>query len=454
MTARLTSAWEEIRSGLYFIPGILVMAAIGLASLLLTLDGTFPWLGHSGWLFGGSASAARSLLSTIATSLITVVSIAFSVTMVALQQAATYYTPRVLRTFTRDKDNQVVLGVYIGTFAYALLVMRQIREPDEAGDAFVPALSISVAIVLALFAMALLVYFIHHTSRALEVSWILDSISREAEEPLEELFPKALGQGVAEPPVASTLAAELCPPESPSTIIRAEGAGYLRRIDFDDLQAATPAEAAFVRIHPAMGAFVLPDEPLLTLCPPVAIDKDGERRLRAAFAFGTERSVEQDELFPVRQMVDIAVKAMSPGVNDPTTAEQSLDHLGTILARLIGREFPSPLRVAGGQQFLFNRPGFRDHVEAVFNQIRRASATNVHVTLYLVNLAGRLGGRAPNAERRQALAQQIQAVLQALPDSGLPDADRALIAREAGAALRGLGWSEGPGRGTPRPTPA
>ena len=439
MSAGLTSAWEEIRSSLYFIPGILVLFATVLASTLLAIDGTFPDLETDlPWVFGGSASAGRSLLSTIATSLITVVSIAFSVTMVALQQASTNFTPRVLRTFTRDKSNQIVLGVYIGTFAYALLVMRQIRESDDGRDSFVPALSISGAILLALLAMGLLVYFIHHTSRSLEVSWILDSITEEVEEKLDEIFPEPLGRDAPEPPLAATLSAELCPPGRTANVLLASESGYLRRIDFQQLQDATPSSATVVRVHPAMGAYVLRGEPLLTLYPAQPLDDAHERRLLAALAFGAERSIEQDELFGVRQMVDIAVKAMSPGVNDPTTAEQTLDRLGSVLARLVHREYPSPLREADGKMFLFNRAGFGDHVEAAFSQIRRASASDVHVTIYFIGLVSRLGAQAPSSARRRVLAGQIEAVLDALPSSELGPLDRALIEEEANKAIRQL----------------
>jgi uncharacterized membrane protein len=447
MSAGLMSAWEEVRSSLYFVPGLLVAGAAALAFALLAVDGVYPNLGGEvGWLFGGSASAGRSLLSTIATSLITVVSIAFSVTMVALQQAATSFTPRVLRTFTRDTGNQVVLGAYIGTFAYALLVMRQIREgADGAGVAeFVPALSISVAIVLALVALALLVYYVHHTSRALEVSWILDSIAAEAEGPLEKLFPRPLGRDTPEPAGASELLARLCPPERQGRVIRATAAGYLRWIDLDQLEEAAPPPASLIRVHPAMGAYVLPGEPVFTICPDVPLDAAGEARLLAALAFGPERSVEQDELFAVRQMVDIAVKALSPGVNDPTTAEQSLDRIGLMLARLIRREYPSPVREAGGKTFLFNRPGFADHVGAAFDQIRRASASSVHVSMYLIDLAGRLAAQAPTGERRRALLRQVDAIVEGLPSSGLPRADQALIAGAAAQAAAGHGVAARP----------
>jgi len=438
MSAGLTSVWEDVRSSLYFIPGLLVLGAAGLASGLLVVDAARPDLADTtSWLFGGTASAGRTLLSTIATSLITVISIAFSVTMVALQQAASNLTPRVLRTFTRDKGNQVVLGVYIGTFAYALLVMRQIRESDGGADEFVPALSISVAILLALVAMGLLVYYIHHTSRALEVTWILGSIAAETEEPLESLYPEELGRGRHEPPLVSALVAELCPPGRGATEVRARDPGYLRRLDFDQLKAATPPDATLVRVHPVMGAYVLPGETVLSICPARPLDEDAERSLLNALAFGAERSVEQDELFGIRQMVDIAVKALSPGVNDPTTAEQCLDRIGAVLAQLMNRAFPSPRREADGRTYLIARWGFREFVGQALDQIRRGAASDVKVTLHFVDVARRLAEQAPNPERRRVLDEQIEAVLDGLP-ADLPERDRALITAEAARARQQL----------------
>src|SRR5690606_6921401 len=139
------------------------------------------------WLFGGTADAARGLLSTIAGSLITVATVAFSITIVAVQQAASQYSPRVLRTFTNDRGNQIVLGMFIATFTYALLVMRQVRTSGEGQGGFVPAMSITVAIVLSLGSLGLLIYFFHHSTELLRVEHILNAVRRETARELDRL---------------------------------------------------------------------------------------------------------------------------------------------------------------------------------------------------------------------------------------------------------------------------
>lgn len=176
MRAKFTNVREGLTVSLWVVPALLVAAAVGLAALLLFVDGRAPALGGGRpWLFGGTAGAARTLLAAIAGSLITVVATAFSVTLVAIQQASAQFSPRVIRNFMRDRGSQVVLGAYIATFAYALLVLRQVREPSEGAGAFIPALAITGAMALALRCVGLLIYFIHHIAVALQVATITES---------------------------------------------------------------------------------------------------------------------------------------------------------------------------------------------------------------------------------------------------------------------------------------
>ena len=196
MRARFARGWETIKESLWFVPALLVALAGGLVALTLSIDERDPLLqGLRPWLFGGSASAARALLAAIAGSLITVVALAFSITIVAIQQAATQFSPRVIRNFMRDRGNQVVFGAYIATFVYALLVLRQVREDRDGASEFVPALSITAALLLALVCVALLIYFIHHAATSLQVATIADNIRRELRDGLERLYP----QEIAEP---------------------------------------------------------------------------------------------------------------------------------------------------------------------------------------------------------------------------------------------------------------
>ncbi len=180
MRARLRDLLENIAASLWLVPTLLALLAAGLATLTLFLDERVPDLGGlQPWLFGGTASAARSLLSSIAGSLITVIALAFSSTIVAIQQASSQFSPRVIRNFIRDKVNQLTFGTYVATFVYALLILRQVRDDQSGVGEFVPALSVTCALVLALTCVGLLIYFIHHTASSLQVATITAAVHHD-----------------------------------------------------------------------------------------------------------------------------------------------------------------------------------------------------------------------------------------------------------------------------------
>lgn len=180
---RFRSLWRELRDATWLVPALLVLGAVALAVVLVWIDRSF--MSEAGrqdrwWLYGGDAGGARSLLNTISVSLISVTGVLFSVTIVALQLAASQFTPRILQNFVEDRSTQVVLGTLIGTFTYALLVQWEVRSSDAAGEAFVPALSMSAAVVLVVASVCLLIYFIDHLVHFIRASVIIDRIARDA----------------------------------------------------------------------------------------------------------------------------------------------------------------------------------------------------------------------------------------------------------------------------------
>ena len=441
MRARLANSWNNIIHGLWFIPSVITAASIALSAFLLYIDSAF--LQDSGttvfWLFGGSASAARTMLSTIAGSLITVISIAFSITIIALQQASSQFTPRILRNFTGDRANQVVLGVYIATFTYALLVMRQVRDPSTDGGAFVPALSISMAILLALTSLGMLIYFIHHISMALQVSMILISIRADVEAQLAKVFPGPYHPGSPSPAALHELVGQTeRDRRGVKTVIHAPNAGYLRHIDENRLFEIAGADVHLVWVTARTGSFLQKGSTMVSIWAEDSLPEDQQAYLEGAFILGRQRTMQEDPLFGIRQIVDIAVKALSPGINDPTTAEQCLDALGDILARVVGLTFPPLLRrEEGGTLYLFDRANYLDYVEASFSQIRRANSM-VHVTVYLFETLIQLSQHVPSEERAAPLRAQVHQVLAGLESSKFSDADRELIRYQGGAVLDAL----------------
>ena len=442
MRARLASAWDNALDSLWFIPAVLVLAAVVLSSALLYVDDALaPDVGaRVELLFGGTAGAACGLLSTIAGSLITVISVAFSITLVALQQASSQYSPRVLRNFTKDRGNQVVLGTYLATFVYALLVMRQIREATGDQAEVVPALSITMAVALALVSIGMLVYYIDHISGSLQVSNILAAIGDELRVEIDNLFPSRFGRGSQEPPDVATLLARLTEGRRGyEAVVRSEGAGYLRRIDYGQLEKSTPGGTHLAWVAPYVGEYIHPRGELARLWSSGPLDDESLAGMRGCFVLDKSRTIHQDPLFGITQLVDIAVKALSPGVNDPTTAEQSLSALGDAVSQLAGREFPSPLRLSdAGTPYLFSRPSFSDFVDASFSQIRRAAKDDVHVTLHLLGILEEVAWRVPGPERAAPLRVQVEEVLAALQSVGFTAYDQQQIRHKAGRALAAL----------------
>lgn len=427
---KLSLGWQRAHTSLWFIPALLVVAAGLLSTAMLRLDRALG-TGYAGgwWLFGGNAEGARTVLSVIAGSLITVVAVAFSVTMIAIQQASTQFTPRVLRNFTRDRGNQLVLGWYIATFTYALLVLRRVRELGDDDAEFVPSIAISTGMLLALVSLGFLIYFVHHASESLQVNAVLSSVRGELDRELEHLFPARLGDGEQDPAdfdaMVSALAAECVGREE---TLRSEREGYLRRIEEHELSTLSKLGVRFVRVEVRIGEYVTQGDALVRVWSDRPLDPEFRRRARSAFQLDRERSVHQDPLFGIRQLVDIGVKALSPGVNDPTTAEQALDHLGGAVALLLERAIPSPLRnFEGGMRVLFRTPSFADYLDASFAQIRRAARGDLHVSLYLLGTLQKLKRRASSPGRAAALELQIEQLLAGVDRGSLTDAERELL---------------------------
>ena len=234
MRAKLRNSWVNVRTSLWYMPTVFVLVALLLSSILIEVDAALTIRASRliPWLVAGTADAVRAVLAVIAGSLISVISIAFSITIVAIQQTSAQFTPRVMRTFTADRGNQVVPGAYIGTFIYALLVLRQIRNPTDDSASFVPAISLTVALGLALVCLGLLIYFIHHISQLLQVSVIINNVHTELVGELDQLYPAGMEEGLVDAPAAEQLGERLERTGAPGYLrLRSKAEGFLRGID-------------------------------------------------------------------------------------------------------------------------------------------------------------------------------------------------------------------------------
>lgn len=407
--AKLKGAWESARGSLWFAPAILVTLATILAFVLLELDRRLSFAVSTSlpWLFSGTPSAARSLLATIAGSVITVISIAFSLTVIAIQQASVQFTPRVLRTFTSDRGNQIVLGAYIATFVYSLLVLRAIRSEDEGIASFVPAISASLAIVFALGCMGLLIYFINHIANSLQASTIISRVHRELVEQIDTLYPDMIGKQAEKPSAHEP--AKL--PAGKRYEILSENTGFMTYIHEDGLRGLPLGTAKGVHIVPKVGDFVMHGQVVATVIGGrKAPDAEAQKMIYQSMVIGEQRTVSEDPMFAVRQLVDTALKGLSPGVNDVTTADYCIRYLGDALGRLAGREFPSSMRTFDGVSYklYLTKPTWDEFVHGSFGQIVRSARSDVQVLETLQHTLERLEDLVPDKRRGGAVRELLE----------------------------------------------
>lgn len=425
--ATIKTEWDIARSSLWLVPSIMVVSVMILAAFLLFIDRQYQSYLSTNlpWLFSGSPSAARSVLSTIAGSAITVISIAFSLTIVALQQASVQFTPRVLRTFTSDKGNQIVLGTYIATFLYALLILRAVRSAEESSSSFVPSVATSFAVLLAIVCTGLLIYFINHIGVSLQASTIISRVHRELLRQIDQLFPDRIGDRAAAKPNAAK--AKKSTSSVSTKTVRSPTDGFVVRIEEDAFQNLNPNSAVHIRILPQIGDFVFQGQTIATIEQTKATDHQAAAdAVSGAVIIETQRSMTQDPMFAIRQLVDIAIKALSPGINDQTTATYCINYLGDALARLADRQLPGPHRSFsdGRVRVFFNRPDWEEFVSGAFGQIQFEARDKPQVTMTLLQVLRELSERVSDDARKPPLRQLLRNSLEIVQTGPMLDLDK------------------------------
>ena len=329
MHARLAQWLDLLRTGFWFIPSLMLALSATLALVLLRVDEHFdPGMKASvAWAYTGGPEGARSLLSTVAGSMITAASVTFSLASVALSIASQQYGSRVLRNFMRDRITQVLLGTFVSTFLYSVLVVRAIRGSDFSGG-FVPAIAITVAITLSLISLVMLVYFVHHVSSSIQASHIVSTISKDLQTAIPKLYPARLGQ----PATQQHQLAEARTGE-PSTIAIVED-GYLQTVDLQNLLAVAETSELFLELKQKPGDHVVSGATVVIVWGATTLNEKTVKRIQAAFLVGPERTPAQDIRYQFQQLTDVVVRALSPGINDPFTAVNGIDELASGLALL------------------------------------------------------------------------------------------------------------------------
>ena len=416
MKARLLGLWDSLRTSFWFVPSLMALAAVALAVGTVRLDTSLigkKAAASIGWLWSGGADGARSLLSTVGSSMITVAGTVFSITIAALTLASGQFGPRLLRNFTRDLGNQLVLGTFVATYLYCLLVLRTVRGQAE-GD-FVPYLSVTCGVLLAAASIGVLIYFIHHIADSIQAESLVAVVGAELKRNIAQLYQPQAGER------ADDRLAEI--PSTPASTVLAERSGYVQTMDSDGLVAAAEEGDLLVQALRRPGDFVsCGDALLLAWARGSELGEDQAGRLRGAFSFGTRRTPTQDVRYGVRQLTEIASRALSPGINDPFTAMGCTDWLMDALADA-ARRTPAPgcRRGADGEPRLLMEPvRFAELAHLSVDPLRAYGASSVMVVIHMLHSLARLAAQVERAEDRAALLVQAEltaaAAREALPN--------------------------------------
>lgn len=386
---RLTAWIEQIRDAFWALPALLVVVGLVLGEALVVVEQhglVSPWL-LNGWLYGGGESGARTLLGAIAGSSIGVAGTVFSITIASLALASNQMGPRLLRNFTRDRGDQLTLGMFLGVFCYALLDLRAARGTNEGR--FVPHLAVSVAVVLAVGCVAALVSFVHHASSRISVDVVIDLVHEGLCRTLDRLT-----EDVAAP--------RSHPDLEPMTARLADTRrGYVQSVNADALADWAEAHGAQLRLRLKPGDYVFPGRPVLAAS---RVGEGLDQLLLAGVSVGSRRTASHDMEFDVRQLVEVAVRALSPGINDPLTAISVLDRLGGALCRLKGRHLATGLTWRGDQVVVArNAVSYDDLTDAMFHLIRQNAAGTATVLIHCLEVLTAVCEVEDDPNRRGAL---------------------------------------------------
>lgn len=325
---------QEIGSSYWFVPGVMAVGAVGLSFLTMYLDRTSIPFGESTLFYSGSGAGARSVLETIATSMITVAGVVFSITTVALSLASRQFGPKLLRNFMENRPNQVVFGTFVATFLYCVLVMRNIRED------FLPHLSTTVGVVLAIASLGVLIFFIHHITRSIRIDGLLARVAADLDSALDHLHSERIGEPPppkAEPRLPDDFARR-------AGVVRAPKDGYVASFDAEQILEAARERDLIVELLVRPQDFVIEDMPVYRVYPAERCGPEVMDELRDALLLGRERTTMRDARYGIDQLVQLALRALSPALNDPMSAMDAIDRLAAATARLARHGAPSAMR--------------------------------------------------------------------------------------------------------------
>jgi len=435
MVEKLRNIWFALRGSLWFVPFLMSLGGFALAYVSLTAETGMAMQAIRGswWMFSGDAAGASDLMSTLLSSMITMTTLAVSITMIVLSLAASQLGPRLIRSFMSDKTTQIVLGVFAMTIAYLLLVRRTIVEGLD--PAATPHLAVTLGSALTLGSIFILFYFVHHLAVSLVSNNVVHRVACDLRASLDRLLPRKAVAGIAATAAATDAAR-----------VGLDKEGYVQAVAFARLVDAARRADAVLHLEFRPGHFLVRSRPSLAVSPPSALTGRLKSEIEGAIVVGAERTATQDIEYSIRHLVEIGLRALSPGVNDPFTAQTVLDHLGAALAEIFARSEQSGTHrdSDGAVRVVAPVSDVKGMIEASFNQLRQAGADHPAILIHLFDVLGGLAPHAASADQRTALASQAEAALRAARGSAADPFDLDEIERRYGLATDAFAASWAP----------
>lgn len=377
----------KINGSFWFLPTLILLIAIISALVMITVDQQIKYepKGILKFVFSDSAQSAETILSTIAAAMIGLAGTVFSITLVVLTLASSQFGSRLLRNFMYDRINQVVLGTYIATFMYCLVVLNTIKSTDEFG--FIPILSVFVATIAAIANIILLIVFIHHIATNIQTDKVIFDISTALHKDMERIFPTKIGKNYQE---EEPNIAVLRTIYKNSTILKSPKSGYLQSIDDKAIITLAQKENIIIKFYFKPGDYMVLNAPFCEVYALKKCSQKASKKIKNSIMLGNLRTSLQDAEFSIHQMVEIAARALSPGINDPYTAIACVDNLTSVLCYLTQIEFPSRYRYDQEDKLrvIADRSNFAGMMNASFNQIRQFGAGSPSVIIKMMEAVG------------------------------------------------------------------
>jgi uncharacterized membrane protein len=413
---------EALRTTFWVVPTLLIVVAVLLFVLTFEIDLaafhhrlSFPW-----WVRTGSADAGRQVLIAIAAAIITTVGVVFSITILALTLASQQFGPRMMRNFIRDIGNQMTLGVFVATFVYSVLALGSISTFSQGASAppqgaFVPHLSITVAEGLLLVDLAVLIYFIHHIAKSIQLPQVIAGIARDLDRAIDAEFPKHHDAGHQSADGLSEETAELIEKlTTRGATVTAKESGYLQFVGYGQLLEIAETLDAVIRLTHRPGHFVVARRPLATVWPAGAAGQVAAA-LEKAHVTGPHRTLTQDPVFAIDQLVEIAIRALSPAVNDTFTALTCIDWLSAGLSEISTRVLEEGVyRGKSGKVRLIEfDPSYSRMVNRAFDKVRQAARGMPAVIIRSLDALAHVTQNTTSAQQRAVLMRQAEMILRA-----------------------------------------